>query len=331
MRPFIVVILLFSLTCCKDAADMERDIKTLSVSKIFEINGAKDTLIFKIGGLALGNDSTFFLSDMIDYRIKLFDSNGIYESSFGGKGTSVGNFEKSPYRLAYDYLAKRLAVFEHSSNHIKIFDQKYNQLNEIILQAPISELQFDNESNLITAYSFAPQKINYINFWDTKGNSIFSFNLVNLTGNGLLDMIKFSFNKYNNKIIVAYLYRNLIQVYDKNGHLEKQFSLPFLPEQSETKIETLKTPVGTMQNEIPLFYMFHSISTDNKGKIYLLAGHYSDGGEKKRIYVVNIDGKLLNRIELGTNAIKICIDDDNNLYTISESQNVITKYRINEK
>lgn len=323
--------MLFALTCCRDASKIERDIKTTSISKEFEINGEKDTSIYKVGEL-INNKSGLIVPDMLDYKIKLFDNNGAYRSSFGGKGNSPGNFEKSPCKLAYDSLSRRLAVYEYTSSHIQNFNDKLKQISEIMLRGPISGLQFDNKSNLITAYLFVHAGIQYFNIWDLSGNNILSFNPSHLDDSGLLNIFKFSFNKQLNKIIVMYLYRNLIQVYDKNGNLEKEFSLSFLPKLSETRMENIKTPVGTMQNKFPLHYMFHDVSTDNTGKIYLLAGYYSpNGGERKIIYVVNIDGTVLNKIVLDTRANSIFCGDNNCLFTVSEKQNIITKYRINEK
>jgi len=331
MRIFVIIIILFSLICCKDATDKEKEIKTLSVSKEIEINGTKDTLIYQIGGLALTNDSTFFISDLIDYKIKIFEKNGIFQSKFGKKGNNSVDFKKAPFKLAYDNFSKRLAVYEYSSDLIKYFNQKLKQVGQLKLQAPIIDFQFDNESNLITAYSLTFKKLKYINFWDKKGNNIFSFNPVNLTGSTVMDLFKFSYNKYLNKIIVVYLFRNLIQVYNKNGNIEKEFSLPFLPEQSEINISTVKTSFGTIQRKLPIHPIFHSLTTDNSGKIYLLAGYYSNGGEKKRIYAVNIDGSILNKIELDIKVKDIYADDNNCLFAISENNNTIIKYRINEK
>ena len=102
MKMFLIIFLCFAITCCKDYAEMELEIKTINATKEFEIIGARDTLIYDIGGLTIINDSTFFISDMIDYKIKQFGNNGKFLFSFGGKGNIPGRFEKAPHKLVYD-------------------------------------------------------------------------------------------------------------------------------------------------------------------------------------------------------------------------------------
>jgi hypothetical protein len=331
MRILIILIILFALTCCKEPVDKEKEIKTISVSKEFEINGVKDSLIYRIGDLAVTANSSFIITDIIDCKIKLFDKNGIFKSSIGGINDNSDGFRKSPLLLAYDSATKRLAVNGFASDTIKYYDQKLKQIDRLKLPAQIIGIQFDNDSNVITAYPMVSGGRRLINIWDKKGNNISSFNFAKMGEYSTMNIFSFRFSKYLDEIVVTYLFRNLIQIYNKKGDLKKEFSLPFLPDKSETKEEISKTSFGTIQRVVPVHRIFQDVAVDKNGKIFLLAGFYSKGGEKKRIYVVDDNGNVLNKIELDTKVSNIYTGNDNSILAVAENRNTIIKYRINEK
>jgi len=134
-------------------------------------------------------------------------------------------------------------------------------------------------------------------------------------------MYSITVNKKLNRIVVMYLYRNLIQLYDFNGNLQSEIEVEELRELSPKKKRSY------INEDVPEKHILNDIACDSAGNFFVLGGHYSKN-KNKEIYVYNKKGIMIDKIKLLEETRMIEIDNENHLFAVSLSRNKFTKYKI---
>ncbi|PIS46224.1 MAG: hypothetical protein COT22_01110 [Ignavibacteria bacterium CG08_land_8_20_14_0_20_37_9] len=304
--------------------------KQLLIKREMMINSENDSLLYGISGFTTSMDGNIVVCDDVDFDIKKFDIMGKLINVYGSRGRGPNEFTLPPCQIAYNEKRNLYAVIERTSHVIKLFNGRFDFVKQILNAAPVSDIVFDDESNLITVTPPAPQFFKTINIFDREGNLKSSFNPSNLTGEMLFDMCYLNYNSCKKKIILMYLFRNLIQVYDLNGKLNNEFSLPFLPLKAESEKFNNNSGLPTPVKGIPIKHIFWDISSDDQGHLYILSGNYAKNGNKKEIYVTSTEGKLLRVINLDFESKFIYVPPKQHgyFYATSNKETAVGKYRM---
>jgi len=304
--------------------------KGLLIKREMIINPENDTLLFEISGFTTTEKGNIIVCDGADFNIKEFDIKGKLINTYGGRGVGPNEFKLPPCQIVLNDNGNLYAVIEKTSSVIKLFDEKFNFVKQLSNSASFSDIAFDGESNLITVIPPTPQFYKTVTVFDKEGIIKNSFNPIKLTGETLFDMCFVHYNSFNKKIILLYLYRNLIQVYDQNGKLNNEFSFPFLPLKAESKKFNSINGMPSFIKEIPIKNIFWGISSDDQGHLYILSGSYAKNGAKKEIYITSTEGKLLHVINLDFESkfIHVPPNQHDYIYATSNKETALGKYRI---
>lgn len=329
------IIILINFSCEKEKAihsygiqketSFYNRLKKILPTKEFSINENMDTLLFNVGDIKCDKLGNVYVTDMNDFKLKKFDKNGRLISSYGRRGGAPAEFKLQPFKLALDEKNSRIAITLFQAPIIKILDIDFRYITEIMTPEPIVNIAYDDVGNLIVA--MPPMRSNLIEplmIYSKDGKLINSIVPHNLTGNSFFDMFLVNYDKKFKKIILLYAFRNLIQIYDLNGRFDKEFSIPFLPSEADSKkIIDPNMPL------IPTGNVFRDISSMNSdGTIYILSGNYAINGNEKEIYDVGIDGKLHYIIPLENEGKILFCANDNSFFISCNDNTCITKYSV---
>lgn len=243
--------------------------------------------------LAVSNEGNVFVLDMQNNRILVYDGDMQFIKSIGSDGDQPGNF-KAPIDIEIGF-NNLLYVLELENSRIQVFNTSGDFVR--LIKVPIRTLSFtlDEDDNI---YINSPNPNGPLIKFDKNGNQLFSF------GNLLeKDRQKYGYNwafleydQSSKKIIASYQFLPIIQIYDRDGILRKEFEL------DSKNVQELK------HKEIPdcishkeLFHLTYSIGiTVQNGICYNVICHASPE-LAATLYIFNIAGEKINEVPLVLN------------------------------
>lgn len=297
----------------------------VKMKKILTINSKYDTLLFQVQGISGNTVGELFISDKLDYCVKKFNKNGNYISSRGRRGRGPGEFNLGPANIVFDETSKNIAVVDHTTNLIYIFNNDLIYQSSILAAAAVSDIEYDNQGRLIVAMPPVGSIAECLQIYDENGKKDLPISVRGLIGNPLLDMFFVDFNKYHNKIIIMFRFKNKIQVYDQTGIFVREFGIPGLPDIAETKI--LPGQENLFKGGIPQKDMFWDVESNHKGEIFILSGDYSENPQKD-IYIADIYGNVKYTITLAESSKFIYLDNENYLLASNGDLTSVVKYSL---
>lgn len=296
-----------------------------SLEKKLVINKASDTLLFQISGITANAKGEIYISDKLDYKIKKFNVHGNLLTYKGKRGDGPGEFKLGPSNITCDLKYYKIAVIDQTTQVVKLFNENLIFNKSIFIPKNVADIEFDGSGNLIVSTPPLNDGLSSIFIYSKKDTLVNSFNPVHLSGNVLMDIPNINIVRKYHWIICLYRFRNLIQVYDYNGKLQHEFSIPNLPDVAET--ETSPSNASFLKGGIPTKGILKDLASDSQGNLYVLGDEYSKHPQKD-IYILNIYGKMIGEITLKNRSKYIYIDDNNYLYTAENEGTTLIKYRI---
>ena len=316
----IIVLLVLSILVYNLLIESSNETK-FSIDKILTIN-EEDTLLYGVSQICVDDSSYIFVADKFDYRVKKFTKTGSYINSVGQQGGCGECFNKGPAYISYFKDSSIIAVADYMTNEVKLFSSELEYIKTIIIYAPINDLIFDENGYLITARPPIANLGISIARMNQKGDIINSFDPVELTGNMILDMFSISYIKANRLIVLAYFYRNLIQVYDFNGKLIKEINIPGIREVAEfTEMSKNKS----FSEKLPGKKVIKCFDTNKKDLIYIIINKLENKNEQV-LYVIGVNGEIYGVVDINENISEIYVDEMNTLYTIEKKGTRVAKY-----
>ncbi len=310
--------------CSNDNNNIDKIPNVYLKSKFSTLENGKKIIIGGIGIETTEMDN-IIVSDKFDFKLKYFDKNGELLFATGDKGNGPGEYKNGPSFVCYDKFNHFTAVADIMTSKVSIFNQKLTYINSILAQRPVSDLDYDSKGNLIVAMIPIIGLSNSIVIYKTSGEQIQSFNPKKLLNNFYYNAFLLNYNRYYNKIVIAFRFRNLIQVYKVNGNMVAEYSIKGLPEKSASMKMNLGTASLSSDIEIPSNSIFKDMASDNNGNIYLLLGNINPKYIRK-VLEVSIDGNLIRMESLLNNSNYITIDNHNHLLALDHHNMSITKY-----
>jgi hypothetical protein len=128
------------------------------------------------------------------------------------------------------------------------------------------------------------------------------------------------YNEKNNRIVLFYVYTDLIDIYDTNFNLLARIHGPdqFIPELSVSQIEGIQH-IHMQKDKTKFAYLSGYLTSNEIWALYY--GIVPEQGKElqNRIFVYDYNGRPLRRYQLEYPVSTFCIDDDNHIiYGLSE-------------
>ena len=99
---------------------------------IGEEDESGEVILFQPGSYVVDSKGNIYIGDRSDQKIKIFDSNGVYLKSFGGKGSGPGEFQNigrmywlpDGRLIVTDYRSRRTSFFKTDGEFLNSFQWK---------------------------------------------------------------------------------------------------------------------------------------------------------------------------------------------------------------
>jgi hypothetical protein len=222
--------------------------KTVSFEQeltIGKFDESKEIPLYKPGIYTVDNAGRFYISDVSDMAIKVFDQSGTFLKSIGRKGGGPGEFESIAFMsvlpdgkiLVMDYQTRRTSLFKPDGEFINSYLSLSN-IGRIYLATDSSytviELRYKKE--------LAEREL-WVKTFDFFGKELVSFGkftspevkTLSLGGGGIAMSVPqspqsiFAGDQEHQRLYHCLNNKYLIEVYDQNGKLFRKIDRPYQP------------------------------------------------------------------------------------------------------
>jgi hypothetical protein len=125
--------------------------KDLSIGKA---EGEKEYVFSQIGGIAVDAEGRIYIIDRADADVRVFDANGIYSRTIGGKGQGPGETQMPVFIQVTS--RNELAIFDYASARSVYYSLDGRFLRQIPTGHPVQPLKLDSQGNLVGFAILAP-------------------------------------------------------------------------------------------------------------------------------------------------------------------------------
>jgi hypothetical protein len=273
--------------------------------------------LLAVQGVAPLPDGGLLVADKLDYRVKWLTSAGVQVAMVGGRGRGPGRFQ-GPGPI--DVHGERIAVADHATNRIQFFNRALTPLSTVTVDGAVSDLCFDGAGNLWVA-AVTMRKERGIIQLDPSGRERRVLPLHNGSGDIFYDA-GFIAWLGGGRIAFAYYLLNKIEIWDTSGRFIREFSIAGLPSRAPGKMIGGADGRGSMI--APEGKIFRSMTSDGRGRIYLLI---SDYGRAPGMELVAADGEgnELGRYLLPTRAVQIRSDREGGFYIVPPERDAVIR------
>lgn len=287
-----------------------------------KIGDDKNQIFLLVSSVAYSDSDYLYVIDSYAYKIKMFDKKGRLLKEVGKRGNEQGCFSKRPNLITYH--KNRLAITELVSSKVHIFSVQLEWLYTFTTAGMIFSICFDPNGNLWVGLIDGEGKTFLVEY-NLQGKQGKKIKLKNNLGKDFEfeDLFGVSITK-SGLIVITHSSLNKIEMWDTAGNFIKDFSINGLPVQTE-KIVVDQTLFS--KKYVPKGVMFADVATGVDGNLYILGGDYSKNPFQD-LYVVNKDGKILNKLVLPDKVARFYIINNNELITIHKRRAQIKIFKI---
>lgn len=274
---------------------------------------AEDAKFSIVNSFCLDSNRNLYIIDPLEFSIIKINSVLKNIIKAGKRGSGPGEFI-SPTKI--DVKSNSLAVLDRMNRSISVFDTNLVFVDKITSKfgAPYSFL-FGNKNNIYMLNNTGRSVIISNEDLITKSsNSIFEFKTKNK--NPLYNMFHCALDS-RGYFIIAFYFKNEINIYDTNMKFVKKIALDFLPKQPKEK------------NGIPLYPLIFGLGIDlQSDRMYILTGE-NEKSANFGISAINENGKQVGFIKLSDEASLIKVYG-NNIFITQKGNTIIAKYNFTE-
>jgi len=308
----IIIIFLFP----SDIYPTHKKLKTVVLKENLSIGDINDFLLYQWAGIVVDEEGNIFLTDLKDYSLKKFNSEGQLLKRAGGKGEGPGEFNSPVTVKLYN---ERIYISEIYKTGIQVFNKNLDFISAISIDHVIQNFEIISQNEIAASCLLLDYSSDdsYIYFFSLDGNEETRIKYGAKDKIPLLDSIDFCFDEEKN-IYIAYKWKDNIKKLNRKGALifEKRLLGIKKPIMSETK-----TQLGKHPNKM----IYKNIELDIYGNIFILGGHVSKNSSRD-IYILNNMGNHRATVTLAEPSHTIYIDKKNFLYTSADQGITLKRY-----
>ena len=265
-----------------------------------------DGILYSVSGIALDRRSNVYVTDLLDYSVKKFDSNGAYVGKVGRRGTGPGEFRSPALSLV---IGGRLVVMQREERRIQVFDTGLVYRGEFAVQGgmPVDITRGWPRGMAIALYSDSTRGM-VLRFEGPEGGNPRRIPL-EPTGKGhpLYGASRIAVCR-DGTLVVAYLFMNRVELYSREGKFRRRFSVGVLPLRKGEEDD----------RQVPEETYFRKVLVDATGNILLLGGNQSPHPGRD-IFVCRRDGSCIRTFVLPFRSRVIAAGEKNTLYATDEA------------
>jgi hypothetical protein len=284
------------------------------LQEVLSVGGVSDNRLLMWVGLAVDEEGRMFVTDALDYSIKVFDAQGRMIRKAGRAGSGPGQFQ-----AIRDIGLSRSSVYvtDQYRPEISVFDRQLEFQRSIPLSRAISYLRVGPDETL-AASALTLKKGDRAAIWlaDGQGRTTGEIAYGITPDNPASDRACFAF--LGRDIVLAYNFKDRVERIDCQGRKawsRSLFQWPDVP---------MKSFLGM---KLPKKFVYKDVAVDSAGRIYILAGGLADRPSQE-VYVLTPNGELLTKITLPDTSHCIVIDSRDFLYCRADEGVTIKKFKV---
>jgi hypothetical protein len=284
------------------------------LEEVLSVGGPDGDKLLMWVGLAVDDDGSLFVTDAMDYAIKVFDGQGRLLRKTGHPGTGPGEFQNLRELAVSSSL---VFVTDQNKPEISVFNKDLRYRYSIPVSRPISSLRARPDGTIVAALG-AVQKNDPGTIWlaDSSGRTLAEIphgtDPKNPTG------VRVSLALAGPDFILAYNFRDLVIRLDRTGRTVWARTLFNFPEAKTQNILGFKLPTE---------FIYKDVAVDRAGRIYVLGGGMAKNPSRD-VYVLTPEGKLLATLTLPDSTHSLVLDSRDYLYSRANSGLTIKKYKV---
>ncbi len=292
----------------------------LVARSVMTIGAGVNQIMLGIQGFSVLESHSIVVSDKLERTLKRIDAKGnlIGERRFC-RDPRYKAWAPGPCATWHDVLA----VARFATSKIVILDTLLQYRNEILAPGPIADLKFDPNGGLWVS-CFTGDKNREVFKLKVTGEVMRSVALRNTTGDMFDDVVVLALNS-KGQLAVAYMTRNLVEIWDTSGHFKRQMSISRLPTRSPR--QPYRLMISQKELQVPEGEVIRSIALDDSGNIFVLGGSLADCPEQL-VIVVSSEGKYLGYFRTEGMSYMIAIQREGLLYSVENERTQIRVYSI---
>jgi len=290
------------------------------------------TFLVQPYNMQLVNDSTIYVSDNLQSRILIFNTNGKLVNTIGEQGRGPGEF-MNPGEIKYD--GNKLIINDMSNRRIQFTNNNGDYISSFRTDNSVMSLEINNDTIFSYIRYHAHKDVDkypLITVFDDDGNIINTFGSHKLmVPNAHAFASSCILNIYNNKLYILFKYYPVLQIYSLEGELVEEIT--FNSEYYRSLIEdNYKKETFTDPHHLPLRYLFRAFDVNEHG-IFITVFNANI-----TIDQYDFDGNFIQRFSKNNNGniyvndIKVIKEYDNKLFYILHTNEIpsIGIYGINQ-
>lgn len=284
------------------------------LQEVLSVGGLSDDKLLMWVGLAVDDDGRMFVTDALDFSIKVFDARGGLVRRAGRPGTGPGQFQ-----AIRELGLSRSSVYvtDQYRPEVSVFNKELEFLRVIPLSRAVSCLRVGQDDTLAGA-GLTMNKGDRAAIWlaDSQGRTIGEIAYGIDPDNPASDRACFAFS--GRDLVLAYNFKDRVERVDRQGRKAWSRSLFHLPD------VPMKSVLGM---KLPNKFVYKDIAVDSAGRIYILGGGFADPPSRE-VYVLTPDGELLAKIALPDTSHCLAIDSRDFLYSRANDGLTIKKFKV---
>ena len=301
--------------CVLFAVDLHGQISVVTPKLLTTIGKTTESRFLGAQALGFCPDGSLVVSDKLAYKVMKFDRKGRRIAETGKRGTGAGEFRGPAWISAYGDV---IAVADFATPRVHLFSAGLQYQKTIVVPGAILDIQFDSRGDLWAALLQPQSKDNLVRV-SIDGTIRQTIGLEAVSQNVLENAFYFSFTP-NNEIVIAYYFRNIIELWSHDGSFIKSLQVSGFP-------STVRSKRISDQLSVPEDNVFYGVVVDKQGMIFVLAGEYSHS-PRRDVFGVDRAGNLISLAVLPEPSSLIEIGPDNRLYSIERNRTQVSVYRM---
>jgi hypothetical protein len=284
------------------------------LEEVLSIGSFDDDVFFQWVAV-VADSGKLYVTDTMDYSVKLFDREGNFLKKAGRRGQGPGEFTAIRF---LGISGQFLYVTDQYMPGIQLFDKDLNYERKIPIIIPISGIKVISDDKIaVSSLSAEEEKKGRIFIYNQKGEVVREIRYLDKKAPFILDKVCFDFDPQGN-LYIAYTFQDRVEKFNEEGKKLWSKRLVKVKKLEMKKIESF---------ELPTKVIYKDLALDSRGNLFVLGGHYSKNPSRD-VYVLSPEGRLLATFTLPDTSHCIYIDGQDYLYSRANEGVTLKKFKM---